>query len=125
MKAGFSLTSRYVPDWNKNKSLPEKDQLVATLSMPTVQDVFSILDRFSANGVTGAVDTSVSLGMKRNTAIAAEAGEYLPKYVKLEGNEDFSVEDLVKYPPYFALAVELLFALVSYAQPNEADENSQ
>jgi hypothetical protein len=63
--------------------------------------------------------------MKRNTAIATEAGEYLPKYVKLEGAEDFSIDDVIKYPPYFALAVELLFALVSFAQPNEADENSK
>lgn len=124
MKSGFSLTSRFVPEWNGNRELPEKDQLVAVLSMPTVQDVFAILDRFAANGVTGQVDTSVSLGMKRNTAIATEAGEYLPKYVKLEGAEDFSIDDATKYPPYFALAVELLFALVSFAQPKEADEKN-
>ncbi len=119
MKSGFSLKKRYVPDWNKNKELPVAEQLIATLSMPEVQDVFAILDRLQAAGFKGGSDKSVT--MPQATQIAAEAGQYIPKYITLEGADDFNVADVVKYPPYFPLATELLFALVEFAQPNETD----
>ena len=128
MKANFSLEQRYVPKWKDNDKLAPDQQLVAKLKMPTVQDVFSILERFAANGVSGKIDTdapdALALGMKRSTAIASEVGTYLPKYVELVNAEDFKIEDVIQYPPFFDLAVELLFALVSFAQPNEADEKN-
>ncbi len=124
MKSGFSLTKNYVPKWKDNDKSNAAEQLVATLSMPTVKDVFDILERLQANGVVGKAD-SANVGFQRASAIALEAGKYLPAYVKLVNAEDFSIEDVITYPPYFDLAVELLFALVQYAQPNEADENSK
>jgi hypothetical protein len=124
MKSGFSLKKKFVPVWKGNDKLNAADQFVAELSMPTVQDVFSILERLQANGVTGKTD-SATVGFERATAIAAEAGSYLPKYVALTNAEDFSIADVIQYPPYFDLAIELLFALIAFSQPNEADENSK
>lgn len=123
MKAGFSLKEKYVPKWKGNDKARADEQLVAELSMPTVADLFDILERLQANGVQGEAD-STQVGMKRAGSIAREAGKYLPTYVKLINAEDFSIEDVITYPPYFDLAVELLFALVQYAQPNEADEKN-
>jgi hypothetical protein len=119
MKAGFSLTKRFVPSFNGNKDLPTEQQLIAVLAMPEVQDVFAILERLSAAGFKAGEASSVS--MSQATQIAKEAGQFIPKYVKLDNAEDFSVGDVIKYPPYFPLATELLFALVDFAQPNEAD----
>lgn len=124
MKSGFSLKKKFVPVWKGNDKLNAADQFVAELSMPTVQDVFSILERLQANGVNGKTDSS-QVGFERASAIAVEAGQYLPKYVALTNAEDFSIGDVIQYPPYFDLAVELLFALIAFAQPNEADENSK
>jgi hypothetical protein len=119
VKTNFSLKQLYTPEWNGNKTLPEKDQLVAVMSMPDVQDTFEIIERLQANGVTA--QDSATVGFARARAIAAQAGEYIPKYMVLEGAENFSVEDVIKYPPYFNLAVELLFELVRFAQPSEDD----
>lgn len=120
MKANFSLTQTFVPSFNGNKDLPESAQLTATLKMPTVQDVFAILDAIQSSGVSQKADSD-KLTMKQAAAIAKEAGSYIPKYVELKGNEDFSIDEVIQYPPFFALAAELLFALVQFAQPNETD----
>lgn len=119
MKTGLSLTKRFVPKFKGNQDLPVAEQLIATLSMPSVQDLFAILDRLSAAGFKSGEASGVSVSQAGK--IAVEAGAYIPKYVKLEGNEDFSLDDIIKYPPYFPLAVDLLFALVDFAQPTEAD----
>lgn len=123
MKAGFSLEQRYVPTWNGNAELNAADQMVAVLKMPTVQDLFTVIDTLSRNGV-GATEDSAKLGMARNTAIANEAGTYVTKYVTLQNAEDFTLEQVVTYPPYFGLAVELLFAIIKFAQPNEDEEKN-
>lgn len=125
MKAGFSLTKRFVPTWADNDKLNGADQCVAVLSMPTTADVFDILERLRSSGVDGKVDDQEqkALGndIVRARTLLIEAGKYIPQYVKLENAEDFSIEDVVKYPPYYPLAVELLFALVKFSQPTEAD----
>lgn len=120
MKAGFSLTKRFVPKWNGNADLDAAEQMVAVLKMPTVQDVFAIMDRLSAHGLVGKQDSDL-VPLAKATQLAAEAGKYLPVYIELQNAEDFSIEDVTKYPPYFPLAVELLFALIAFAQPTEAD----
>lgn len=122
MKSGFSLTKSYTPKWNGNDQ--SAAPLTVKLNMPNVEELFDILDKLATNGVEGSVDPT-KLGLKRNTQIAREAGTYLTKYVTLDNAEDFSIEDVVTYPPYFPLAVELLFALIEFAQPSEADQNSK
>jgi hypothetical protein len=119
MKANISLTKRFVPKWRENDKADVNEQLVATFQMPELGDVFDILDRLSALGVKNTDAANVSLDQSR--IIAREAGHYIPKYVTLAGNDDFSVNDVISYLPFFGLAVELLFALVEYAQPTEAD----
>lgn len=122
MKA-FSLKKKYVPTFAENDKADVNDQLVVTMSMPTVQDVFSIAERMQKHGVSTEVTTdNKTLSMDRNISIAQECGEFLPKYIELSsGAEGFAIQDVISYPPYFPLAVELLFALLAFAQPNEAD----
>jgi hypothetical protein len=117
MKAGFSLTKRFVPKWHDNDKADAADQLVAVFSMPTISDVFTILDALQSSGAKD----STKLDIQGATKIVQQAGNFLPQYVKLENAEDFSIEDVVKYPPYFPLANELLFALVAFAQPTDSD----
>ncbi len=119
MKANVSLTKRYVPKWNGNDTANAADQLVAVLKMPVVADVFTILERLAALGFKAGEAEKVSLDQAAR--IAKEAGEFVPKYITLDNAEDFGVDDVITYLPYFALATELLFALVEFAQPTEAD----
>lgn len=117
MKAGFSLAKDFVPKWRDNDKANAADQLVVRLSMPSIQDVFTMLDVLNGLGVNGGDAKSVSL--QSSITIAKEAGSYLPQYVKLLNADDFTIEDVIKFPPYFGLAVELLFALLDFAQPSE------
>jgi hypothetical protein len=119
MRAGFSFTKKFVPTFKGNDVLPEAEQLVAELSMPNTQDLFAVLDSLNRAGFKSG--EASSLNIEQITQLAAEAGHYVPKYVKLTGAEDFSIEDVIKYPPFFNLATELLFALVKFAQPTEDD----
>lgn len=118
MKAGFSLVKKFVPKWNGNRDASEP--LTVTMKMPEVGDVFSMLDVLKTQQVTTDADAS-SVGIERSRIIAKECGVYLPRYIELDNAEDFKIEDVVKYPPYFPLAIELLFELLAYAQPNEAE----
>ena len=122
MKAGFSLTKRYAPQFAGNKQLAAEQQLIATLKMPEVNDLFAILDRLQDAGFKQGNEGDLSLAQA--TQIAKEAGQYLPKYVTLENAEDFTIKDVISFPPYFGLAVELLFALVNFAQPTETDQKN-
>lgn len=119
MKANFSLTERFVPSFMDNATLLVNEQLIAVITMPDVQDVFAILDRLQAAGLKGEKDAKVT--MEQATKIAAEAGQYVPKYVALENAEDFKIEDVVKYAPFFPLAAELLLEIVRFGQPSEDD----
>lgn len=119
MKAGFSLTKRYVPTFKGNDKLSAAEQMVAVLSMPEVGEVFQILDRLQAGGFESGDEKKLT--MTQAISLVTEAGHLVPKYVKLENAEDFTIDDVVKFPPFFQLAAELMFALVDFAQPDEDD----
>jgi hypothetical protein len=94
MKAGFSLTKRFVPKWRDNDKADAADQLVAVFSMPTISDIFTILDALFNR--PGAKD-STKLQLGQANKIVKQAGNFLPQYVKLENAEDFTIEDVVKF----------------------------
>lgn len=120
MKVNFSTAKVFVPTWNGNDKTDPKDQLTAEFTMPDIFDVFDITDVLANSGVKNA-DESKAVDFTRARRVAEKAGQYLPKYVALKGAENFTIKDVVSYSAFFALATELLFALVEFARPDETD----
>lgn len=124
MKVAFSLTSEYTPEWNDNKKLPEAEQAKATLKTLESMDLLELADSLERQGVSGEVDTD-KLSPADIKALLAETGRLLPKYVTIAGIEGdegpITIEQIITYPDFMALAVELLMELANISQPTEED----
>ncbi len=119
MKIAFSKSVEYTPEFHKNKELPITEQLIATCGVIEINEYFHILDVLQNVGFKEGDQNSLTLAQM--ALLSKEAGAYLLKYVKLTGNDGFSLEDVVKYPKFFPLTTELLFKLVEIASPSDQD----
>jgi len=124
MKVSFSLTSEFIPEWNKNRELPEAEQCKATLKTLESMDLLELADALERQGLEGTVDTA-TMSSKDIKALLSETGRLLPKYVTIEGIEGddgpITLEQVVTYPDFMELAVELLMQLANISQPTEDD----
>lgn len=124
MKVKFSLVSEFTPEWNDNKKLPEAEQCKATLKTLESMDLLELADALERQGLEGEVDTS-TMSSKDIKSLLSETGRLLPKYVTIEGIEGddgpVTLEQIVTYPDFMELAVELLMKLANISQPNEGD----
>lgn len=119
MKINFTAETKYVPEFNDNHKLPEAEQLRTVCSVIEIAEYFHILDVLQQIGFTSG--DQKSLNLSQMATLAKEAGPYVTKYVKFEGNENFSASDVVKFPAFFPLVTELLFKLVEIASPKGQD----
>lgn len=121
MRLNFSKTATFIPTFNGNNALSEKDRLTATLTVMDMGDLIDLVDALqrAAGGAT-VVDTS-KINVEGTKALITSAAHFLPKYVALSGAEDFTMEDVVKYPAFFPLAQELLVELSRISSPTEQD----
>jgi hypothetical protein len=120
MKSGFSKSVLFVPKYNGNEALPEADKLKAICKPMSNGDVFLLADTLSGFGVKKTEEKD-KLDSTQVQSLIGSCGEFVPRYVELQGNEDFTIQDVVTYMHYFDLAVELLFKLVEISQPTKAD----
>lgn len=124
MKVKFSLVTEYVPEWNKNRELPEAEQCKASLKTLESMDLLELADALERQGLEGTVDTA-QMSAKDIKSLVAETGRLLPKYVTIEGIEGddgpITLEQVTTYPDFMELAVELLMKLASNSQPTEDD----
>lgn len=119
MKIEFSREVKYVPDFNKNKELPENEQLIVNIKVMSLGDLLDLMDVLKqANFEKGDVKDLTPGQMK---TIVTQAGKYIPKYCKLEHAEGFSVEDLAQFAVFMPLATEVLFTLLNSSSPNADD----
>ncbi len=124
MKVKFSLLTNYVPEWNDNRELPEDEQCKAVLSALESMDLLELADALERQAEDGEVDTA-TMSAADIRSLLKETGRLLPKYVQIAGIEGddgpITVEQIVTYPDFMVLAVELLMELASISQPNEED----
>jgi hypothetical protein len=119
MKIEFSRSREYVPEFNGNKELPEEEQLKATISVMRLSDLLDLGDTFKEADFEEGDMKNMTLDQMK--VLVKGAGQYVPKYVKLSGNDGFALDDVVQFPQFLSLAAELLFTLLSYSQPTTAD----
>lgn len=124
MKVKFSLVTEYIPEWNENRELPEAEQCKASLKTLESMDLLELADALERQGVDGEVD-STKMTATDIKSLLSETGRLLPKYVSIEGIEGddgpITIEQVVTYPDFMQLAVELLMELANISQPTEED----
>lgn len=124
MKVQFSLAREYTPEWNGNRELPEDEQVKATLKTLESMDLLELADALERQGVDGEVD-STKMTAKDIKALLTETGRLLPKYVEVTGIEGddgpITMHQIIAYPDFMELAVELLMQLANISQPTEDD----
>lgn len=126
MKIDFSLVVPYTPEWNGNKNLPAGEQVTCSLSVLDMSALISLLDAFTSVGLNGVVDTDNVSGAKIKPVLE-NFGELLPKHVTElknlfdQGGRLVTVDDIVKYPRFLNLALELLMQLSVISSPQDED----
>jgi len=126
MKIDFSLSVPYVPEWRGNKTLPETEQIKCSLTVLDMGSLMSLVDAFTEIGITGEVDTDNVSGDKIKPVLE-QFGSLLPEHVTaFDGLFDaagkaITVEDVVKYPRFLNLALELLMKLSEISSPSDDD----
>lgn len=121
MKVKFSRAVTYTPTWEGNDGLPAVEQFSVILKPMNMNDLFQTLDAL------GGIDESgrVKVNMQNLKPMLTELQHLLPKYVeKIAGLEDdngvVTIEDIITYPRYVELAIELLMKLAEISNPSES-----
>ena len=129
MQISFSREHVYAPEWNGNNDLPEAEQFTATLKILDVGDLLVLLDAFSKAGVEVKVEVN-DVGTNELRPILETVGHLLPKYVTVknlrnkESDIDIDVAQIVEFPYFMSLSVELLMKLAEVSTPSETDEKN-
>ncbi len=129
MQISFSREHVYVPEWNGNNKLDPAEQFTAVLKILDVGDLLFLLDAFSKAGVEGKVEVS-DVGTAELRPILETVGHLLPKYVTIknlrnkESETDIDIAQVVEFPFFMSLSVELLMKLAEVSTPSETDEKN-
>lgn len=119
MKVAFSKELPFTPEFQDNKKLPVEQQLSFLVKPMTTLDLIDLTDVLKTVGFTqGEVKDLTTEQMK---TIVKEAGKYVPKYSTMSGAEGFSMDEVIAYPAFLALASEVLFQLLNVSSPNKDD----
>lgn len=119
MKSNFSREQVYVPEFDKNKELPDDQQLKVKVGVMKMLDLLDLTDVLKSAGFEKGDVKDLSVDQMKT--IVREAGKYVPKYCTLVNAEDFSVDDTISYSQFLPLASELLFTLLNSSSPNAVD----
>lgn len=124
MKVRFSLLTKYTPEWNQNRDLPEDERVTVGLKTLESMDMLELADALERQGVDGEVD-STKMTAKDIKSLLSETGRLLPKYAEVSGLEGddgpIDINKVVTYPDFMELAVELLMELANISSPTEED----
>lgn len=131
MRVQFSHAREFVPEWNKNRTLPPEEQLKYSLAPMELLDLLDLLDATQQAGITvkpdGTADIATLSG-ERNDLLLKRTVKYLTKYVTPTGSslldaegKDIPFGDVPKYIALAGLGSELIGALVAGATPSADD----
>jgi hypothetical protein len=128
MKIKFSKSVDYVPEWNKNRELPLSEQIKSTIKPMEFDDLLTIMDAMGGQKAIDEAGGDTSKVKFDSGKFMQEAGNLFPKYVSLSNIEDadgpVNPADLLKYPVYAGLVVELLMKSSSISVPSDATEGN-
>jgi len=117
MKIKFSKSIVFTPVWRGNDLLPKGERFTIALEVLQFNDLMILLDAFKKKGEEADIG-----------AITAVAISLLPKYAKVRNLHDddgeVNIEQLVKYPSYLDLVVEILTKLSEISMPTKDDEKN-
>lgn len=119
MKVAFSKEVPFVPEFQKNKELPLEEQLSFKLKPMITLDLIDLTDVLKTVGFTAGEQTDMTTDQMKT--VVKEAGKYVPKYSTMSGADGFTIEEVIGYPAFLALASEVLFQLLNISSPNTAD----
>lgn len=126
MKYHLSKQVEFIPEWNSNKDLPEKEQVKFDLRVLSMGDVLLLMDTLEdVADDKGNVDSD-TLTASMTSKLVNEAVRLLPTYAAMSGLEDqdgteITVNNITEFPQFVGLITEVLFELISISQPNEVD----
>lgn len=129
MKIEFSTIIPYTPTWKGNDQLPENERITCKLKVLEMGALLSLVDAFSAAGLEGQVDTEKVKGDKIEKVLG-QFGSLIPQHVEdftglyNASGEAISVDDVVKYPVFLNLGLELLMKLAEISSPKDDDEGN-
>lgn len=126
MKVKFSREVKYIPEWNGNRELSEDEQFTATLIPLQMGDLVSLIDVINEfSSAEPGEEKSVEL--EKAVSILSRI-EHLQNNIRLENLEDESgpvtPEDIVKFPRFMGLTMEIFNELAAISMPNEEDEKN-
>lgn len=132
MKVKFSKSVQFTPEWNKNRELPEKDQIKLVLKPLLFDDLLAIMDALGGNKIIQEVKESGAEAVRERVdmpRVIKEVGALLPKYVtEFSGLEDdvgpITIEEITQYPAFLGLAIEVLMKLAEISSPSEETEGN-
>lgn len=126
MQISFSHTHNYVPEWRGNNTLPAGEQFSVTLTVMNVSNLMFLIDSFSEAGIDGKVEVG-DFGSDQLKPLVEKIGHLLPEHaevVNLKNSEtatDITIKEVVEYPYFLNLSVELLMKLSELSTPNDDD----
>jgi len=126
MKVDFSTTVPFTPEWRQNRELPKEEQVSCDLTVLDMNALMSLVDAFTAMGIEGTVDTD-NLDTAKIKPILEQFGSLLPAHIENfiglydKSGRAVTVEDVVKYPRFLNLALELLMQLSTISSPSDDD----
>jgi hypothetical protein len=118
------LKSVYTPKWNGNTELPKKQRVTVDMQALESLDLLTLADALERAGFSKD-DGEVEIAAEQAKALLEAVGDLLPKYAVINGLEGddgpLAVAEVVKYPLFQDLALEILMALAGISQPTEDD----
>ena len=126
MKVKFSREVKFTPGWNGNKGLPEDEQCTVILIPLQMGDLVSLIDVINEfSGAAGGDEITVEL--EKAVSILTRI-EHLKDNIQIVNLEDDSgpvtSEDIVKFPRFMGLTMEIFNELAAISMPNEEDEKN-
>lgn len=126
MQVEFSAEVSYTPTWNGNDKLPEDERITCKLVVLDMNALIALVDAFSEAGITGEVDTDKVEGSVIKPVLK-QFGELLPAHVQdfdglyAKKGEKITIEQVVNFPKFLNLALELLMKLAEVSSPSDDD----
>lgn len=121
MKVDWSKEVHFIPEWNENTTLPDNAQLKATFKLLDNGELQQVREEIKDAGFKEDENGKITVGEAQTPFIINSIKKYLPGHVTLTGNDNFKVEDVVAYPQFIPLAMELFFKLVNDSAPKAND----